>query len=814
MKSKKIILAGFGVLSIALLISSFVNESSSSQTLNQYSDDPPLVKRVTIQKLPIINPDSTNLIIRVMYDYYEPLPETLEVFSSGTKFLLHDDGQLGDYLSGDMEYACYARVNLNDLVAKLNGYENQIISDGYVMYFDGHDGFQEINVLPFNEIDFLNGMEVEVDQRLILAKDCDNELIKHQSLFITDLSVVEDPARTFNCISETGNPVGLYTFGNLMKNMANQSSTSVTAKNFVKSWLKPYTQDVYDPSSYFLHWKREFVLKFLIAPWISKADGQTEVDNTINLGNWESRWDAQQESDLLKYAPFKLTAIVNRLDLRGNMGYSSALGKAGETRFIYSLVNIYQVDASEDPDSRGRGNIGEPTSNMLHGGSSDFLDWQGMNVIFEYRNVQTSKCALQQYAQDWLDLSELAMGTETYNAALEDITETVINANATPSKPNGSAIGRIRSNEKILFKTLDKNISSGSFSVTWGQSNWQFRQFEINNLTHLLEEVSLNNTPTLEFYNSPRIIDRVSLTNGVTQDVTAMIATGGYNFYISKNLTSWAFDPKNKFQILRERHRMPRTYAGERLLDIGGETFLEYNHYLDLDYGDATSNIPNFNYSNEANGNNQMARDLRHKLSLNTCQGCHCGETKTAFTQVAPLGYGQSANYWGSVPDYKTGKIDAVGRSQVSALPNTGKTLEGDGTTISDNYPVPSGSRNFVNVSAFITGRTYNSGSFQDDLDKTKNNNNLVSTEDDQLDNTLGGLYKVNDPSNAYQANILQNLFGFDDRKNGFNELERRKQDMCKLLRSNCNLIFDDDEAQLMDFVLFLDEITKNVVVE
>ena len=80
---------------------------------------------------------------------------------------------------------------------------------------------------------------------------------------------------------------------------------------------------------------------------------------------------------------------------------------------------------------------------------------------------------------------------------------------------------------------------------------------------------------------------------------------------------------------------------------------------------------------------------------------------------------------------------------------------------------------------------------------------------EDASDDKLEGLYWVNDPANTKNATVNVNLFGKDKRKNGFNELRRRSEDMCKLLRSDCNHVFDDPFAVQIDFIILIDDITK-----
>ena len=108
---------------------------------------------------------------------------------------------------------------------------------------------------------------------------------------------------------------------------------------------------------------------------------------------------------------------------------------------------------------------------------------------------------------------------------------------------------------------------------------------------------------------------------------------------------------------------------------------------------------------------------------------------------------------------------------------NKGITNLSGGTT-ANNYDQPSGSRHFVKVSAFLTGRNYSgpsgSATFQDDF---------VDPTDDAMDATMDGLYYVYDPTND-GSNTYP---GPQPPHWGYNDLERRKKDLCMLVNSQCD---------------------------
>jgi hypothetical protein len=167
---------------------------------------------------------------------------------------------------------------------------------------------------------------------------------------------------------------------------------------------------------------------------------------------------------------------------------------------------------------------------------------------------------------------------------------------------------------------------------------------------------------------------------------------------------------------------------------------------------------------------------------LNTCQGCHSGENKTFFTQIAPLGYGQEADYWSSTPSTRSGFLDVrndPSSTQVVQPENVGETLVNVALNqYALNYAIPTMQRELQDVSAFITGRYYEgNNNYADDLDDLVEN----ATDDD-----IHGLYVVNDPSNVQDGTQHDN-FGENDKQRGFNELVRRRKVLCMLLADGCD---------------------------
>src|SRR5262249_51208324 len=141
----------------------------------------------------------------------------------------------------------------------------------------------------------------------------------------------------------------------------------------------------------------------VLDPWPRTPDGEIDLDR----------------------APLELLAIVNRIDLR-----DLDKGQAGEGRFVFGVL---------DP-------FGFP---------------QSFTVIVEYQLPAATQQDVLDWAASWHALSSHPFPSEEYNAALEALTLRFSGRNAAPGKPNGSALGQLRTNEIAL------------------EPRWQLREFTL-----------------------------------------------------------------------------------------------------------------------------------------------------------------------------------------------------------------------------------------------------------------------------------------------------------------------------------------------
>lgn len=313
--------------------------------------------------------------------------------------------------------------------------------------------------------------------RLPLKSSCTVD--PRRELFITDLTVVNDPCRT----TWTGSCAGLpapatqaaWTFGRLAEGLFGTTDPLVLSRE-VRAWLETWKIDglVVNGDEVF---ERPNIQSLVLGPWDTASGGTGVLD--------------------MSKAPLRLLAIVSRLDLRQNSSYSQGT-TAGEGRFVFGVLNRF----------------GNPT---------EFL------VILEY-GLDAADCLdVADWAEAWHHLGTLPFGAD-YNAALQAVTDRFAAIGASPSKPNGSAINQVRTNEIALA------------------SPWELREFRLDG--------SAAGT-------APLVTVTVAQTPANRHQRTALLAN---------------FATTNTKSILAGSHVVPLTWAGQSFR--GGAT----RHSLDFNW--------------------------------------------------------------------------------------------------------------------------------------------------------------------------------------------------------------------------------------
>lgn len=354
--------------------------------------NPPGVQQATLQLLS--KPTQTaNAVLRVQFQ--DQRKNTSLVINGGRgPTLLRDDGTAPDSKRGDGTYTALVKVNAQQYSIEQRRRLQLAERFKNVPVFEQRELKRWIPFRPSPRIELRTDVPTVVDNFTGVPFDVDPA----STLLITDLGVVEDPARTYDSCTGEGTPMGAWTFGHLMSEMANHSATGIHPEDFVEHWFEQWTQDQFINT-----WEIE-----------QRATGsQALLDTWPRLPN--GRLDLAQ-------APFRLLAIVNRSDLRENSGYGGT--SAGEARFVFGLLNC-----------NGAFDIG--------GGQTT-----ESTVILEYGIDKATCFGVRDWAQQWQALDALSVGSAAFNAALQDITDQFTLSNARPSQlPNRSAINQVRSNE-------------------------------------------------------------------------------------------------------------------------------------------------------------------------------------------------------------------------------------------------------------------------------------------------------------------------------------------------------------------------------
>jgi hypothetical protein len=205
------------------------------------------------------------------------------------------------------------------------------------------------------------------------------------------------------------------------------------------------------------------------------------------LDGWPKAADGSLD---LNQAPLRLLAIVNRIDTR-----NLAAGTAGEARFVYGVLDAF----------------GNPLQ---------------FTVIAEYGLPATTEADVLGWANAWHALGALPFPSEQYNAALEALTLKFSGRGVAPSRPNGSGLDQLRTNEIAL-----------SFQ-------WELRQFGISATTGLFQEAPIALNPDLSFNGTPTLATFINDNQPAILAGTDVVplAIGGIPFLggsVFNNLQTW-----------------------------------------------------------------------------------------------------------------------------------------------------------------------------------------------------------------------------------------------------------------------------------
>jgi hypothetical protein len=331
--------------------------------------------------------------------------------------------------------------------------------------------------------------------------------VADHELLIRDLSAVEDVDRTIEpCDPPQPGELLAWSFGGLMTQIAQQAGANDPAA-FVLDWLETWDQD--QVVNGFTVPARESMRPIITDIWL-QASGGAALD--------------------LTKAPFRLAAIVNRMDLRRTDG-SQPLD-AGEARFVFNAVDLL------NPECRR-------------------LDF---NVILEFALPASTQEEVIAWADQWHALGDLDFGA-SFNDALQNITD--------------------------VFTQSFNQLRTNELAVTF--VDWEQRAF--STACSSLALTPLEQTPDPSFADSSELA---------------------------------AYINDHAAEILTESHQVPPEM-------LGG--YIQQNLVWDA---------PEI----------QDHLEVRHHFGMQTCNGCHNGETGTRNVHI----FARRNHEIAEISDYLTGE--------------------------------------------------------------------------------------------------------------------------------------------------------------
>ncbi|MCY1054753.1 hypothetical protein [Nannocystis sp. SCPEA4] len=344
-------------------------------------------------------------------------PQVVGAGDEDAPIVLRDDGKGGDVEAGDLVFTGLAFADVEALKARAEAEAKQDVAE--VPQFVGRSVEKFVPATGIDLEKFLGGGVIKLPGAPKLLFSLASA---RHSLMITDPSVVRDFKRTYDPCTGDGDAMGPWGFGHLFTELANQSATGIDPADLVEDWLASWLTPQL-PGSASVPVAARPMMQQLIDDWRNVSGGGA-LD--------------------LKQAPFRLLAIVNRIDLarrgKGGGGYGGGIGgdflDAGEGRFVFGLVlpDGYKIEGYNKP-----GVLDEKTNCML----------TPFTVIFEYKIDRPGCEKVRDWAQQWRALDTLPFGS-TYNAALQDITDQFTAAGVSPDRGNGSALGQLRTNDFLM----------------------------------------------------------------------------------------------------------------------------------------------------------------------------------------------------------------------------------------------------------------------------------------------------------------------------------------------------------------------------
>ena len=418
-----------------------------------------------------------------------------------------------------------------------------------------------------------------------------NTIDSEKEIIVRFRQVVEDPCRTTwstaaGCVDSIR---GKWTFGHLMAVMSGATgpanatpeviAATPGARSFVATWLRNWLTPQTVGSDPAQVQPRLKIKDFLLKQWFTASNCPltAALDPVTDCPNLD-----------LTAAPFRLEAIVNRIDMSG-FDYTTGGTGSGELRFVFGLYDRNGAIGSVLTQEAGTTRQTEVILEYKYPTTHNAQDWATRFHNLRTRSLSDTTPTLAQSA----DPNGFAKG-------LQDITDLVTEAQAVPQgRNNGSSIGQVR--------TLEQTFSTSTFNAAWEFRQFQFLPSCIGTACPLAE-VPLPQTPPIAANPTNAFIQGRAL-NAAEQGV--------FDFIVN-----------NQDFISRSLHVVqPAMLAGSLVfLPNDAQNIWAYPNPVDSPNAD-------WNYL------------IRHNFSIATCNGCHYQETNNVGQSfhIKPRDAGQTS---------------------------------------------------------------------------------------------------------------------------------------------------------------------------
>lgn len=393
-------------------------------------------------------------------------------------------------------------------------------------------------------------------------------------LLITDVAVVDSPQASYP---------GIWSWGHLMEQALGKEEAPQKVAEWLDSWRRGQISNPQDPT-------------------VKGPAPREEVSERIIL-NWQKRdgyapGSREPWKPNLANAPFRLLAIVNRMDLglpiapkSGSGGYygsnSTVDSTAGEARLVYCLVD-------------GNDRVAEP----------------GLTLIAEYGLDASKEGRRLDWAIAWHALGEHKAFDGAYLDALATLSRCFIDKR--PEK-TGNPLPPAPEKPPTVLEHLNQDAAGNSMQLLRLRINdgvtgkvREFREFAVREGN--LSPAVLPGAPAAEFFDEKKPANR--------------------------ELTQWLEDEAARQRSKQEIELRDKVIKERLPIQIALPATLKVSR---KEMAVGTFALPALQPEDHWNGWAMRDPELRRTVSLNSCCGCHCGDTNSAFFHVFPREKGEAS---------------------------------------------------------------------------------------------------------------------------------------------------------------------------